>query len=77
MIITAHQANELTDFYMNDHIENFNNIIKSQITDNPMERILHLDFTHWGYDWKAIEFIANAGYGVTRNSACLWWEVTW
>lgn len=77
MIFTAQEARNLQDKYMEEHIRSFNTCIQEQIKDDPATRKIHLYFDQWGYDWTDVQFIVDAGYSVTRNRVCLWWEVTW
>lgn len=41
------------------------------------EENMHLDFREFGYDWTDVQWVIDLGFRISRNSACLWWEVSW
>lgn len=55
-------------------VEAFNDRVAAAARNRETE--VHLDFTQFGYDWEDIKFIQDAGYHISRNSACLWWDVS-
>lgn len=70
-IVTAEEArnNPLSK------VEEFNSIVWRTIGNGECE--VYIDFSQFGCEQEDIQFILDAGYTVTRNSACLWWEVSW
>jgi len=60
-----------------DKVIAFNNQLNNHLKNYPYERSMNLYFDRWGYHWEDIKFIEEAGYMVYRNSACLWWEISW
>lgn len=36
-----------------------------------------LAFNEFGFEYEDVAWIRQAGYAVTRNGPCLWWEVSW
>jgi hypothetical protein len=38
---------------------------------------IYLPFEKYGYNWEDVEWINKYGYHVARNSACLWWKISW
>lgn len=45
--------------------------------NNDGDRKIYLYFGEWGFDWEDVQFVQDAGYELSRNSSCLWWEVKW
>ena len=53
----------------------FNHLVSTAIGRE--ERSVNLPFDQFGYHHDDIEWIQKLGYQLDRNSACLWWTVTW
>lgn len=37
----------------------------------------NIDFDKVGHEGRDIAWIRDAGFKVTRNGCCLWWEISW
>lgn len=77
MIITAEVIRGGCCPNSDDKVTRFNTRLMEELTYDPDVSRFYLFFDTWGYDYSDIQFIVDAGYNVYRNSACLWWEVSW
>lgn len=62
---------------LSNKIQKFNEKLTRHLENYPDETKLLLYFDEWGYEWSDIQFIEDAGYEITRNRHCQWWEVRW
>lgn len=58
-----------------DKIRKFNDKVLEANSEG--DRKIYLYFDEWGFDWEDVQFVQDAGYELSRNRACLWWEVKW
>lgn len=79
MIITADNARKMgSDGNYAHLVQRFNEILVEKVEYyKDTSRSLNLSFDEFGYNFHDIQFLIDAGYTVYRNSACLWWEVSW
>ena len=55
----------------------FNEIMQRAMTEPVSSEVLaYLRFEDFGYDYTDIAFVEDAGFKISRNRACLWWEVS-
>lgn len=72
-ILTPEDAKALYQEKNKEKIAEFNRLVKSSIDSGNYD--LHLSFDQWGYNSEDIKFIRDAGWLISRNSACLCWEI--
>lgn len=60
-----------------DKIRRFNAIMENAKT-NPVDgnTLAYLHFDEFGYHHEDVSFVEEAGFHLSRNGACLWWEVS-
>lgn len=55
----------------------FNEIMRRAMTEPVSSEVLaYLLFADFGFEYTDVAFVEEAGFNLSRNRACLWWEVS-